>query len=898
MRLSFNQMRKYMSATCMLTALLAGFAVFTSCSDEDISSGQQSESICFNVGITDKSDWSAATRSAQKSPDKWYEAQHLDNSDLWLLTSVEEGIDSTLFSSDNAMTRGTTISSSNFYSSFGVYAYLSNRSEYINNAEVKKSGSLWALSPSRFWPGGNYTMKFIAYAPYNATGLTFTDNTPTLSYTVPAEVKSQNDLLLATPDDVNGDYNASLPLNFKHLLTAVKVKIIAGFEGTVTEVKISGVKGSGTFSGTDNTWTTSGDDCEYAQSMEKTLDSEATEDTPVMSDDDGTTFMMIPQTLGESATLSVTIKNSDNTTTTLTGSLSGKEWEMGYTVTYRISTTEFTEEPVFTVTGTSTFSYQGGKDDYTVQSYIKRTKGSTISYIATSWTAEFVEDDGNGGYTVIDKPDWATLATTSGNGVSNESDIESYIATIDAQTAYEIIYPVFPETTINQTTGLTVYNLSNSNGKEAIENTANCYIVNQKGTYSLPLVYGNAIKNSSTNESAYTSTSTRSNILKTFINHLGRGITSPYIYENVDENGNKLEATSVELVWQDAKGLISSIALSDDKKSLVFEVGTGEDGIHQGNAVLAVKDANGQIMWSWHIWVTDYVLGEDLRVVNYTRTVNNSTTSKDYYVLPINLGWCVTSTTYYEGRSVKVRFTQSGTNLTQVITLTQEVAEVPLDGNQTYYQWGRKDPMLPNIGTNRSYTNKTWYDFNGNSSTVQPYTTKWASSTSSETNANSIIVDLILNPFTYNSNQYMDYYYYNLWSTEFIGRDSFTSTKSVYDPSPAGYKVPPQNVFKSFTVDNGVHTYDPIGWYFPCKKEDGTYYTIYFPTLGYRGWGDANQGKIVVGSNQSFHWAASGDGTINGHLLMTADNNGVFSIYTSSSTPRSYGCGIRACKED
>ena len=40
--------------------------------------------------------------------------------------------------------------------------------------------------------------------------------------------------------------------------------------------------------------------------------------------------------------------------------------------------------------------------------------------------------------------------------------------------------------------------------------------------------------------------------------------------------------------------------------------------IRQGNAVVAVLDASGMIMWSWHIWVTDYVPGDGLKkVTNY-----------------------------------------------------------------------------------------------------------------------------------------------------------------------------------------------------------------------------------------------------------------------------------------
>lgn len=135
-------------------------------------------------------------------------------------------------------------------------------------------------------------------------------------------------------------------------------------------------------------------------------------------------------------------------------------------------------------------------------------------------------------------------------------------------------------------------------------NTANSYIVNAPGTYTLPLVYGNAIVNGSTNESAYKTKNTGEGILKTFINHLGLGITSPYIYENKDANGNNLSAQNAELLWQDVNGLVTDVQLTDGGKALQFKV--NKNVIQQGNAVVAISDSEGTIMWSWHIWVTDY----------------------------------------------------------------------------------------------------------------------------------------------------------------------------------------------------------------------------------------------------------------------------------------------------
>ena len=104
--------------------------------------------------------------------------------------------------------------------------------------------------------------------------------------------------------------------------------------------------------------------------------------------------------------------------------------------------------------------------------------------------------------------------------------------------------------------------------------TANCYIMNAPGTYRLPLVYGNAIDKvkvpgTGNNTSAYTSSAPASyNILSTFINHRGVGITNPYIYNNA--NCTPAKCT---LIWQDAQNLVTGVALSADRHFLQFTVG-------------------------------------------------------------------------------------------------------------------------------------------------------------------------------------------------------------------------------------------------------------------------------------------------------------------------------------
>lgn len=61
-----------------------------------------------------------------------------------------------------------------------------------------------------------------------------------------------------------------------------------------------------------------------------------------------------------------------------------------------------------------------------------------------------------------------------------------------------------------------------------------------------------------------------------------------------------ISPASVELLWEDKSGIISGLAYNSDEKRISFM----SHGV-EGNALIAAKDANGTILWSWHIWCTD-----------------------------------------------------------------------------------------------------------------------------------------------------------------------------------------------------------------------------------------------------------------------------------------------------
>lgn len=214
----------------------------------------------------------------------------------------------------------------------------------------------------------------------------------------------------------------------------------------------------------------------------------------------------------------------------------------GKTVTYQLSSTSINWQYILTVSSeTLNFNYLGGTQSYSVTSYRKNNQGIIEP---VEWTTQYSTNNGKTWSST--KPGWLTEFT------SRERE-----AKLPLPLTLKLLHkPVYPKVYIRQPFCATAekgskavpYNLSNSTGAADVENTANCYVVNAPGTYSFPLVYGNAINNGQVNYAAYTSKASIQGTLNPFINHLGNGITDPYIAKNTD-----CVPVKAELVWQDAR---------------------------------------------------------------------------------------------------------------------------------------------------------------------------------------------------------------------------------------------------------------------------------------------------------------------------------------------------------
>lgn len=757
---------------------------------------------------------------------------------LFLHATVTDGIESDRSDADVPQTRATPVGEDTFYDSFGVLAsaYTGSWSEtsclpdYMYNVEVTKASG-WTTN--YFWPGGGRKVRFFAYAPYNKQNIVLSARTkagaPTIRYTVPAAVASQNDLLVAAPAAMDGNTSAIASLPFEHALTAVR--FVTGDDvlaGNITKITLKGVYGSATLAMGASEWGDFGATATFAQSCSVDVDGSADQEITSAK----ATFMMLPQTLPAGASIEIAYRDDlTSTQRTLTASIGGAEWPMGKTVTYRISTTSITITPELAIeenadiggggdrTSELVWTHEGGYKTVRVVSQTTVSRpGDATKTLEVPWKTEFIEDDGAGGYRVIPKPSWvsAFVSNSRGTVITSLSVRAQQAYTVDSHN--EVLAAAAPV--------VGIYDLSTKGGETPM-NTANCYVINAPGTYSLPLVYGNAVKDGEPNTGAY-KTDLQTGMLKTLTNHLDAAITDPYIYNNA--NCTPKDAV---LVWQDERDLVTNVALAADGHSLTFEV--PQASIKQGNAIVAVRDASNRIMWSWHIWVTDFVPGLEPTITDKydpyemqrDKVVTNNSGTQ-YTFMGVYIGWC-DNILVYDARSVKVRYFQPSTGASTSVTFTQKSRTVN-QGNNTYFGWGRKDPMLGGI-LNVSGS------LNDKSEDVQNSTYRFARSTTGKVT----IGKAIQTPYIYYNGGTSPYnwstsLYENMWSNLYNDE----SSKTIYDPSPVGYRVPEVAAFSAFTYSGSTVTgasgfgsqfnspytsesdiTDHLGWEFYCNKMNG-----------------------------------------------------------------------------
>lgn len=359
------------------------------------------------------------------------------------------------------------------------------------------------------------------------------------------------------------------------------------------------------------------------------------------------------------------------------------------------------------------------------------------------------------------------------------------------------------------------WNLSNSRGSAAVENTANCYIVNGPGTYAIPVVYGNAIKDGQPNPASYgrnadgTPADYGSDAPgNTFRNaESGRHIDDPWL---ATANEGSKKPDGAKIAWQDVEGMVSAPALRTigGRQFLVFGVNTS--AMREGNAVVSAT-LGSKIVWSWHIWVTDY---DPYGPEGTKRLQNRTPPNNELDIMTENLGWCDDDDYVPQNGTLRVIEETTGCAFELPVCFDSHW------GNNCYYQWGFVNP-LPGRLKFGWQTTKPVYD---GEITIKSGCTIWYYK--------------LMYPCDYFSTWSCETAY-NLWSATPAGSGTDSSTKSIYDPSPIGFVVPPMGAFTGFTK-TGANSSDVSdfnvagdwdnGWHVYCDL-DGTGETLWFPNV-------------------------------------------------------------------
>ena len=459
-------------------------------------------------------------------------------------------------------------------------------------------------------------------------------------------------------------------------------------------------------------------------------------------------------------------------------------------------------EYTFSVTPSIELSYEAGiTSGVVVNSY--KTIGSTTTPV--TWEIEGVYSDASCTTPAFSSiPSWITTSISPASPAAATQNLSIDHPDLTPNNA-EIIPSANVANAINSAIAArgsvgspdNPVNLANPNNEGStpssyIAESANCYIVNAKGWYKIPLVMGNGVKNNRINTPTRIYEGYSANYSQYFRDYTNHTISSPLLQSS---SNYVASINSVAPICLDVQGLIlpsecskiNDPSTTDDSSPknvywLQFKVEKAE----QGNAIIVVKDVNDNIMWSYHIWVCDHNAGDDV-----------SATSSSPKFMPYPLGWKATGGSAEKGRfEVFVRLQRnSGPEegkyavirlyCTDLITQSSSTT-----GDAPFYQWGRKDPLTTSLnfqvysGT-VGFTNGYYYSIiypNKVLKNNQSGLKTWWNGTGTALAASNL----------------WNAYYTNTNSTSSpLYNTTHTVTKTIYDPSPAGYHVPSPSQFEN-----------------------------------------------------------------------------------------------------
>lgn len=295
---------------------------------------------------------------------------------------------------------------------------------------------------------------------------------------------------------------------------------------------------------------------------------------------------------------------------------------------------------------------------------------------------------------------------------------------------------------------------------------------------------------------------------------------------------------SAEIIWETYNNA-ETVTANTVIAGVDYDLQAGEDPyivfqmpatLHAGNALIAAKNGADEILWSWHIWVPETTIA-----------TNSYGDALGAIAMDRNLGALVPAT--------------AGGGAISITSLG------------LLYQWGRKDPF-PGAASFGNY----------------PSTAAVSKNATSKASGTITLEESIANPtlmgYT-SSGDWLDVSDETLWQD---------AGKTIYDPCPAGYRVPVRNTAKDmWSSDLSAKT----GW---SESSSSYYFTLgnpaaVFPFAGYI---DDDGLSMKYSGSRALYWTSRRSGSVTSY---GADVRVGTSTHQLSSPARARAGSVRCVKE-
>lgn len=680
-------------------------------------------------------------------------------------------------------TRGKPMTAFSTSDQFALSAYVSGpdyegATEYFSNQVVNNDGSgNWTMATPEWWPMSQNMCEFNAWWPYDPSNANpkFDSSLRQLTYEVQPEAKDQQDLLYAKTEiqNVVRD-NGTVPLTFKHALTAIVFKGGSDmYNFRVKSVTLKNIQYKGDFDMETGQWSLTNDVKDFTLTfpyhrywtadeggVQKSGWQKSTDGSnwswddavnPVLNDQDASgndlTLMMMPQSL---VAVSVDKPKSIQLIIDINkgSGVEERTVDLLFSATDNWvagSTVVYTLQP----TGTKARIYSNSISESPTNTNGMWTNSSRILNVQRSSTYRIVS------WRYVNQPDGSVKKVITPFKIDNLSELQ------------QSVFKGFMKTN-------SVTETDHSNWEFDPDYVQVDPDPEHPHTYIVNLLFPENIVEESGKQlemEDYFKTAPSKGSAGTPFN-LSNGASSncyivsePGYYQFIAVKGNDfvnsegLSTAGTTLSVYPDETIIKNPHLSADGQYITFETVAGAD-MKQGNVLIRLM--NGSIVvWAWHIWVTVPSLWHQTTDV----------TANGYTFFPIELG------TIYSG--VKETYEQI-VQLCNLIQTDEAGNALTYAGNQhkvniTIRSWGVTFQSARNWVDNREFTLCNYY---------------WGYEGPGNNSVKSTAIDA--------------------WNKGNISTDKTTASvqKSIYDPSPIGYKMAPPKAFDGLRRSTAILVYD------------------------------------------------------------------------------------------